>query len=142
MSQYPDFNREVIDTDETQKYFATSSSFPSGYKCVVQDERPEPHHQAAYSHGGAQGTIYAMLYTFYEDIYDYGMAELEFQKKVAERELEQTQRQIKKKDDEIMSNSNQGGGISSNGGATTVGTMSISSHFQSCKHDNVSNLKK
>ena len=77
ISQYPEFNREQIDTDETQKYFATVSSFPDGYKCKKASTRPEPHHQAAYSHGGSQQTIYAMVYTFYENLSDYRMATLE-----------------------------------------------------------------
>ena len=33
LSQYPEFNREQIDTDEAQKYYATVSAFPDGYKC-------------------------------------------------------------------------------------------------------------
>lgn len=73
LSQYPDFNREVIDTDDSQRWFAVNSAFPNGFKGKVElaKERPKPHHMAAYSHGGAQSTIYAMLYTFYEDINDY-----------------------------------------------------------------------
>ena len=35
MSMYPDFNREKIDTDESQQYFALSSAFPNGYQPVV-----------------------------------------------------------------------------------------------------------
>ena len=35
ISQYPDFNRNEIDTDESQKYFAKMSAFPDGYKCRV-----------------------------------------------------------------------------------------------------------
>ena len=53
ISQYPEFNRDQIDTDDTQKYFAKMNSFPRGYKCKVQATRPEPKHQAAHSHGGS-----------------------------------------------------------------------------------------
>ena len=64
-----------------------ANAFPDGYKCMLDVQRPDPHHQAAYSHGGTQQTIYAMLYTFYENINDYRMAALEHQKVSAEREF-------------------------------------------------------
>jgi hypothetical protein len=50
---------------------------------------------AAYSTGGAQSTIYAMFYTFYEDMNDYRMAALEYRKVAAERKIEAMQNGIK-----------------------------------------------
>ena len=51
-----------------------------------------------------------MLYTFYENINDYRMAALEYQKVSAEREFYATQLRIKKKDDEMKSCSGYDGG--------------------------------
>ena len=43
ISKYPDFNREEIDTDESQQAFALNSAFPDGrYSCIKQVERPKP----------------------------------------------------------------------------------------------------
>lgn len=72
MSMYPDFNRGKIDTDESQQYFALSSAFVDNkYIPIVSNKRPKASDRPAYSHGGSNGTIYAMVYTFYEDIKEY-----------------------------------------------------------------------
>ncbi len=94
ISKYPDFNREEIDTDESQQLFALNSTFPDGkYFCYQQKERPRPSNKIVYSHGGSKHTIYATQYTFYENIRGYRMAKLEHEKHVIVRkykELQQT----------------------------------------------------
>ena len=45
ISMYPDFNREKIDTDESQQYFALQSAFPDGqYVPEIAKNRPKPKH--------------------------------------------------------------------------------------------------
>ena len=34
ISKYPDFNREEIDTDESQQQFALNSAYPEGYRAI------------------------------------------------------------------------------------------------------------
>ena len=133
LSQYPDFNREVIDTDEAQRWFAVNNAFPDGFKSMVQVSkvRPEAHHSAAYSHGGAQSTIYAMLYTFYEDVYSYGLARLEHEKVLTQYRIETISARIKNKTDNDIGSSSL---KSSNGNefgksATTAETKSIPAEF-------------
>ena len=122
---YPDFNRGNVDTDDAQQYFAVTSAFPNGIKVEIADKRPEANHKPAYSHGGSNNTIYAMLYTFYEDIKDYQMAGLEYQRLEVAREIEQTELRIKQMDEAltIMSDTVAGGVESS---ATTAAGTAIS----------------
>ena len=42
-----------------------------------------------------------MLYTFYEDLYDYGMADLQNKKVHTEREVEQIKERLGETDDKI-----------------------------------------
>ena len=78
ISQYPDFNREVIETDESQRAFALSQAFPYGYQCKIASARPPVEDKAAFSQGGGTQKIYTMLYTFYEDLEDYHITNLEY----------------------------------------------------------------
>ena len=57
----------------------------------MANKRPPASDRPAYSHGGSNGTIYAMMYTFYEDVREYGMASLEHERLKLEREKEQTE---------------------------------------------------
>jgi len=87
-----------------------------------------PHHNAAYSTGGAQSTIYAMFYTFYEDMNDYRMAALEYKRAQAERKIEAMEKSIEVKNEKLASQ------FSSNfnevtKSATTAATISFSSVF-------------
>jgi len=69
-----------------------------------------------------------MLYTFYEDMNDYRMAALEYQKVEAERLIEATNKRIEKKDRDIASyQSSNGNDVAKS--ATTSATISFSNHF-------------
>ena len=94
LSKYPDFNREEIDTDESQQLFALNSAFPDGKYFCLQNQhkkRPEPSHKIVYSHGGSKHTIYATQYTFYENIRGYRMAKMEHDKHVIVRKYNELQ---------------------------------------------------
>ena len=67
-----------------------------------------------------------MLYTFYEDLGDYQMAALEYQKAAAERDIEATNKRIEIKESAIKTCQDSSVGKSS----TTAGTLSLASHFR------------
>lgn len=75
-----------------------------------------------------------MLYTFYEDLYDYGMADLQNKKVHTEREVEQIKERLGETDDKISKTNSlywqiHGGPEGMSNALTAVCSMSISSHF-------------
>ena len=54
LSQFPDFQRKVIDLDESIKQDLPTYGFPQGYKSVVSDTRPKTRHMSAYRFGSTR----------------------------------------------------------------------------------------
>ena len=143
MSMYPDFNRGKIDTDESQQYFALSSAFVDNkYIPIVSNKRPKASDRPAYSHGGSNGTIYAMVYTFYEDIKEYQMAGLEHQRLLLERERNEKTQRLKLVDEEKQSIMKSSSDAAAGHGSKASTVASISSKFRRLKQENVNNLRR